>query len=147
MRLELDQSGERLDAAIARLVPELSRSQAQRLLEEGLVTFEGSPLKKNEKSRVDMILDITLPEAAETDLQAQDIPLDIRYEDDDVIVINKPNGLVVHPAPGRFSPTIPERESPQWCRSALTTVPSGCPGAGWTTRPLGLLMTITSSSS
>ncbi len=49
MRLELDQTGERLDAAIARLVPELSRSQTQRLLEEGLVTFEGSLLKKNEK--------------------------------------------------------------------------------------------------
>ena len=100
MRLELDQTGERLDAAIARLVPELSRSQAQRLLEERLVTFEGKPLKKNEKSRAGMILDITLPEAAETDLQAQDIPLDIRYEDSDVIVINKPKGLVVHPAPG-----------------------------------------------
>lgn len=50
MRLELDQTGERLDAAIARLVPELSRSQAQRLLEEGLVTFEGKPLKRT-KSR------------------------------------------------------------------------------------------------
>ena len=57
MRLELDQTGERLDAAIARLVPGLSRSQAQRLLEEGLVTFEGNPLKKNEKSRAGMILD------------------------------------------------------------------------------------------
>ena len=106
MRLELDQTGERLDAAIARLVPELSRSQAQRLLEEGLVTFEGKPLKKSEKSRVDMILDITLPEAAETDLQAQDIPLDIRYEDSDVIVINKPKGLVVHPAPGHTEDTL-----------------------------------------
>ena len=106
MRLELDQTGERLDAAIARLVPELSRSQAQRLLEEGLVTFEGKPLKKSEKSRVDMILDITLPEAAETDLQAQDIPLDIRYEDSDVIVINKPKGLVVHPAPGHPDGTL-----------------------------------------
>ena len=106
MRLELDQTGERLDAAIARLVQELSRSQAQRLLEEGLVTFEGSPLKKNEKSRAGMILDITLPEAAETDLQAQDIPLDIRYEDSDVIVINKPKGLVVHPAPGHPDGTV-----------------------------------------
>lgn len=106
MRLELDQTGERLDAAIARLVPELSRSQAQRLLEEGLVTFEGKPLKKNEKSRAGMILDITLPEAAETDLQAQDIPLDIRYEDSDVIVINKPKGLVVHPAPGHPDGTV-----------------------------------------
>lgn len=106
MRLELDQTGERLDAAIARLVPGLSRSQAQRLLEEGLVTFEGNPLKKNEKSRAGMILDITLPEAAETDLQAQDIPLDIRYEDSDVIVINKPKGLVVHPAPGHPDGTV-----------------------------------------
>lgn len=106
MRLELYQTGERLDAAIARLVPELSRSQAQRLLEEGLVTFEGSPLKKNEKSRAGMILDITLPEAAETNLQAQDIPLDIRYEDSDVIVINKPKGLVVHPAPGHPDRTV-----------------------------------------
>ena len=106
MRLELDQTGERLDAAIARLVPELSRSQTQRLLEEGLVTFEGKPLKKNEKSRAGMILDITLPEAAETDLQAQDIPLDIRYEDRDVIVINKPKGLVVHPAPGHPDGTV-----------------------------------------
>ena len=106
MRLELDQTGERLDAAIARLVPELSRSQTQRLLEEGLVTFEGKPLKKNEKSRAGMILDITLPEAAETDLQAQDIPLDIRYEDSDVIVINKPKGLVVHPAPGHPDGTV-----------------------------------------
>ena len=106
MRLELDQTGERLDAAIARLVPELSRSQAQRLLEEGLVTFAGKPLKKNEKSRAGMILDITLPEAAETDLQAQDIPLDIRYEDSDVIVINKPKGLVVHPAPGHPDGTV-----------------------------------------
>ena len=106
MRLELDQTGERLDAALARLVPELSRSQAQRLLEEGLVTFAGKPLKKNEKSRAGMILDITLPEAAETDLQAQDIPLDIRYEDSDVIVINKPKGLVVHPAPGHPDGTV-----------------------------------------
>lgn len=106
MRLELDQPGERLDAAIARLVPELSRSQAQRLLEEGLVTFAGKPLKKNEKSRAGMILDITLPDAAETDLQAQDIPLDIRYEDSDVIVINKPKGLVVHPAPGHPDGTV-----------------------------------------
>ena len=119
MRLELDQTGERLDAAIARLEPELSRSQAQRLLEERLVTFEGKPLKKNEKSRAGMILDITLPEAAETDLQAQDIPLDIRYEDSDVIVINKPKGLVVHPR--RAIRT--ERSSMRFCTTAETPFP------------------------
>ena len=92
MTLRLESSGERLDAALARLVPELSRSQAQRLLAQGLVTANGKPLKKNEKSTAGMVLELTLPEAQETDLPAQEIPLDIRYEDSDVIVINKPKG-------------------------------------------------------
>ena len=106
MTLRLESSGERLDAALARLVPELSRSQAQRLLAQGLVTANGKPLKKNEKSTAGMVLELTLPEAKETDLPAQEIPLDIRYEDSDVIVINKPKGLVVHPAPGHPDGTV-----------------------------------------
>ena len=106
MTLTLERSGERLDAALARLVPELSRSQAQRLLAQGLVTANGRPLKKNETSTVGMVLELTLPEAQETSLPAQEIPLDIRYEDDDVIVINKPKGLVVHPAPGHPDGTV-----------------------------------------
>ena len=106
MTLRLESSGERLDAALARLVPELSRSQAQRLLAQGLVTANGKPLKKNEKSTAGMVLELTLPEAQETDLPAQEIPLDIRYEDSDVIVINKPKGLVVHPAAGHWSGTL-----------------------------------------
>ena len=106
MTLRLESSGERLDAALARLVPELSRSQAQRLLAQGLVTANGKPLKKNEKSTAGMVLELTLPEAQETDLPAQEIPLDIRYEDSDVIVINKPKGLVVHPAPGHPDGTL-----------------------------------------
>ena len=76
MTLRLESSGERLDAALARLVPELSRSQAQRLLAQGLVTANGKPLKKNEKSTAGMVLELTLPEAQETDLPAQEIPLD-----------------------------------------------------------------------
>lgn len=63
MTLRLESSGERLDAALARLVPELSRSQAQRLLAQGLVTANGRPLKKNEKSTAGMVLELTLPEA------------------------------------------------------------------------------------
>lgn len=106
MTLRLESSGERLDAALARLVPELSRSQAQRLLAQGLVTANGKPLKKNEKSTAGMVLELTLPEAQETDLPAQEIPLDIRYEDSDVIVINKPKGIVVHPAPGHPDGTL-----------------------------------------
>ena len=106
MTLTLDKSGERLDAAIARLAPEVSRSQAQRLLEQGLVTAGGKPAKKNDRLPAGTMLEIVLPEAQETSLAAQDIPLDIRYEDEDVIVINKPKGLVVHPAPGHADGTV-----------------------------------------
>ena len=106
MTLTLDKPGERLDAAIARLAPQISRSQAQRLLEQGLVTASGNPAKKNDRLPAGTILEIILPEAQETGLAAQDIPLDICYEDGDVIVINKPKGLVVHPAPGHADGTV-----------------------------------------
>ena len=106
MILTLDRSGERLDAALARLVPELSRSQAQRLIEQGAVTCGGRPVKKNEKLQSGDTLTLTLPEVQETALEAQDIPLDVCYEDADVIVVNKPKGLVVHPAPGHPDGTL-----------------------------------------
>ena len=106
MILTLDPSGERLDAALARLVPELSRSQAQRLIEQGAVTCGGRPVKKNEKLQSGDTLTLTLPEVQETALEAQDIPLDVCYEDADVIVVNKPKGLVVHPAPGHPDGTL-----------------------------------------
>ena len=106
MVLTLDRSGERLDAALARLVPELSRSQAQRLIEQGAVTCGGRPVKKNEKLQPGDTLTLTLPEVQETALEAQQIPLDVCYEDADVIVVNKPKGLVVHPAPGHPDGTL-----------------------------------------
>ncbi len=106
MTLQLDRDGERLDAAIARLLPELSRSAAQRLIEQGAVTLGGRPVKKNERSVCGMQLALRLPAARETAVTAQQIPLDIRYEDSDVIVVNKPKGLVVHPAPGHADGTL-----------------------------------------
>ena len=106
MILTFDRSGERLDAALARLVPELSRSQAQRLIEQGAVTCGGRPVKKNEKLQPGDTLTLTLPEVQETALEAQQIPLDVCYEDADVIVVNKPKGLVVHPAPGHPDGTL-----------------------------------------
>ena len=106
MILTLDRSGERLDAALARLVPELSRSQAQRLIEQGAVTCGGRPVKKNEKLQPGDTITLTLPEVQETALEAQQIPLDVCYEDADVIVVNKPKGLVVHPAPGHPDGTL-----------------------------------------
>ncbi len=106
MILLADKNGERADAALARLCPELSRSAAQNLLEEGLVTRNGKPVKKNEKLNEGDELEFNLPEAEEVDIQPEDIPLDIVYEDDDVLVINKPKGLVVHPAAGHWSGTL-----------------------------------------
>ena len=106
MILQIDRSGERADAALARLLPDLSRSAAQKLLEEGLVTRNGKPLKKNEKLFEGDQLDVELPEVQEVDILPEDIPLDIVYEDDDVLVINKPKGLVVHPAAGHWSGTL-----------------------------------------
>ena len=106
MILTADQTGERADAALARLCPDLTRSAAQKLLESGAVTCGGRPLKKNEKLTAGMELEIDLPEVRDVEITAEDIPLDVVYEDDDVIVINKPKGLVVHPAAGHWSGTL-----------------------------------------
>ena len=104
--LTADRAGERADQLIARLVPELTRSAAQRLLEEGAVTLAGAPVKKNYKTAPGDVLEVVLPEAQPVDLVPQDIPLSVVYEDDDVIVIDKPVGLVVHPAAGHPDGTL-----------------------------------------
>ena len=106
MILTADRDGERADAALARLCPELTRSAAQKLLESGAVTCGGRPVKKNEKLRTGDMLELELPQVQEVDLQPENIPLDVVFEDDDVIVVNKPKGLVVHPAAGHWSGTL-----------------------------------------
>lgn len=106
MLLTADRSGERADAALARLAPDLTRSAAQRLLEEGRVLREGRPLRKNDKLQAGDVLVLHLPEPQPVALEPEDIPLDIVYEDGDLLVINKPKGLVVHPAAGHWSGTL-----------------------------------------
>ena len=101
-----DLPGERLDACVARLAPELSRSAVQRLIEDGLVLVNGKPGKKNTRLAGGESLSVTLPEPKEVDIRPAEIPLDIVYEDDDVLVINKPKGLVVHPAAGHTDDTL-----------------------------------------
>ena len=98
--------GERLDAFLARSVEGLTRSAAQRLLEEGAVTSGGRPLKKSEKTAPGQVVEVVLPEPEPVDVLPQNIPLDVVYEDSDVIVVNKPKGLVVHPAPGHPDGTL-----------------------------------------
>ena len=106
MILIADTSGERLDAFLARAVPDLTRSAAQKLIEEGNVLRGGKKAKKNDKLNIGDEISVTIPEPKEVDIEAKDIPLDIVYEDDDVVVINKPKGLVVHPAAGHQDDTL-----------------------------------------
>ncbi len=100
------ESGERIDALLARSVDDLTRSAAQHLLEDGCVTHNGEPVRKNYKCRAGDVFELLLPPLAEIPLVPQDIPLDIVFEDEDVIVVNKPRGLVVHPAPGHPDGTL-----------------------------------------
>lgn len=100
------ESGERIDALLARTVEGLSRSAAQKLLEDGCVTMAGVPLRKNYKCTAGDCFVLRLPALEETPLVAQNIPLDVVYEDEDLIVVDKPRGLVVHPAPGHPDGTL-----------------------------------------
>ena len=106
MRLIADLPGERLDAFLARNELGLSRSAAQKLLEEGCVTLGGRPGKKNDRLNLGDELAVLIPDPAPVEILPQDISLDIVYEDGDVIVVNKPVGMVVHPAPGHPDGTL-----------------------------------------
>ena len=99
-------SGPRVDAWLSEQVPGLTRSAAQRLLAEGQVTRDGVTVKKNEKIAAGNVYTVVMNEAVDVPLVAQDIPLDVVYEDEDVIVVNKPRGMVVHPAPGHPMGTL-----------------------------------------
>ena len=96
----------RADALIAAGLDGVTRSAAQKWLEEGRVTLNGKPVKKNAKLSPGDVLMIAPPQPEDIDLIPQDIPLDIVYEDNDVIVVNKPVGMVVHPAPGHPDGTL-----------------------------------------
>ena len=96
----------RADASIAAALDGLTRSAAQRWLEEGRVVLNRKPVKKSEKLQPGDKLEIFPPQPQAIDLTPQDIPLDVVYEDGDVIVVNKPVGMVVHPAPGHADGTL-----------------------------------------
>lgn len=101
-----DQKGQRLDSFLSVVLPELSRSAAQRLIAGGQVLTAGKPLPKSCRLNGGESIEIILPEPETVETAAQDIPLDIVYEDEDIIVVNKPAGLVVHPAPGHPDGTL-----------------------------------------
>ena len=97
---------ERIDKYMASLIDSLSRSFIQKMMKEQKVLVNNIPVKANYRLRTEDEICFTLPEAAEPDIEAENIPLDILYEDDDVLVVNKPKGMVVHPAAGHYSGTL-----------------------------------------
>ena len=106
MILYADTPGERLDAFLSRSVEDLSRSAAQKLLEEGCVKRNGKPGKKNDRLEPGDTIDVTIPEPKPLEAVPTKMDLEIAYEDEDVLVINKPKGLVVHPAAGHEDDTL-----------------------------------------
>lgn len=106
LTVEEADAGRRADAWLADSVEDLSRSRAQQLMEGGLVSLPTGPVKKNYRVEAGDTLRVELPEPEEAELRPENIPLDILYEDDDLIVLLKPKGMVVHPAPGHPSGTL-----------------------------------------
>lgn len=99
-------SGDRLDAFLAAKLAELSRSRIQTLIREQYILVNGNPAKPRDGVKVGDHITIALPEAVPDKAEPQDIPLDVMYEDDDLLVLNKAHGMVVHPAPGNPDGTL-----------------------------------------
>lgn len=96
----------RVDKCLNELIDSLSRSYIQKLVTEGKITANGKRIKSSYRVRTDDQIRVILPPVITPDIVSEEIPLDILYEDDDVIVVNKPKGMVVHPAPGHYQGTL-----------------------------------------
>lgn len=101
-----EQTGMRLDKALPAFVPEMTRSALSQLIEEKMVLLDGKPAAKSTKLRSGQRILVQRPDARPTEAQPENIPLSIVYEDADLLVVNKPKGMVVHPAPGNESGTL-----------------------------------------
>lgn len=104
--VEKNESGTRIDRYLAEKDSGFSRSFIQKLLKDGQVTVGGKPAKSNYKVREDDSIHLEVPDSSEPDIVPEDIPLDILYEDEDVLIVNKPKGMVVHPAAGHYQGTL-----------------------------------------
>ena len=96
----------RIDKYLAQEMPELSRSHIQKLIKYGNILVNQKPVKANYRLSFDDMVEVTIPELKEPEIEAENIPLDILYEDADIIIVNKPKQMVVHPAPGHYSGTL-----------------------------------------
>lgn len=100
------QAGERIDRFLQGQCPDMSRAKLQKMIQDGCVTVNRSVVKSNYKVRMGDHIVFDVPAPAEVNIEAENIPLDILYEDADMIVINKARGMVVHPAPGNYEGTL-----------------------------------------
>lgn len=105
-RVGLDDEDERIDKWISNTLQELSRSYIQKLIKDDLVFVNGKPQKASYRVKVDDEIAFEIPDAVVPEIPAEDIPLSILYEDADILIIDKPKGMVVHPAPGHYSGTL-----------------------------------------
>ena len=105
-QIGLGEDDERLDKWISNALPDLSRSYIQKCIKENAVFVNDKPQKAGYRLKVDDELVFQIPEVVEPAIEAENIPLDILYEDDDLLIVNKPKGMVVHPAPGHYSGTL-----------------------------------------
>lgn len=103
---EADDKGKRLDVFLNDALEDMSRSALQKLIEKNEILVNGAPVNKNYKLRTDDKISVNIPEPENIDIKPENIPLDILYEDNDLIVVNKPQDMVVHPAPGHYSGTL-----------------------------------------
>ena len=99
-------SGLRLDKWLTSQIEDLTRTAVQNLVESGGVLVNGKTVAKNYKQKVGDVVEINIPEPVELNTEPENIPLDIIYEDSSLLVVNKPKGMVVHPAPGNYSGTL-----------------------------------------
>lgn len=105
-QIGLGEDDERLDKWINNALPDLSRSHIQKCIKENAVSVNGNPQKASYRLKVDDEIVFSIPEAVEPPIQAEDIPLCVLYEDEDVLIVDKPKGMVVHPAPGHYHGTL-----------------------------------------
>ncbi|WP_017753653.1 RluA family pseudouridine synthase [Calidifontibacillus oryziterrae] len=106
LTITIEQDNERIDKVISILNEEWSRSQVQGWIKENLVTVNGNTVKGNYKCKLNDMITISIPEPEPLDVLPEQMDLDIYYEDSDVLVVNKPKGMVVHPAPGHLTGTL-----------------------------------------
>lgn len=105
-RLAADEAGERLDVFVSRWLPDVTRSRVQNLLSEGMILVDGKTVKAGYKLKTGNLVQVVLPQLKELSAEPEAMDLEILYEDDDLAIVNKPRGLVVHPAAGHESGTL-----------------------------------------